>query len=255
MPQLLDITATELKQNLGMYMDLLKEGKVIQIRKHGGYAALLLPYGSLEREEGPPSRPLTGTAESVPPYRAERGKTTYEEFLEIQESSEDRLELIDGDIYLLASPSVSHQAISTNLLLLFGTWLKGKPCKAFTAPFDVHFFKKGATTPNVCQPDVLIACDLEGNVNGKGRYTGTPTLVVEILSESTRSKDMVLKLATYMLSGVREYWVVDPAGHAVLVYWYEENGNQRYQVYEPGESIASASISGLVVPVADIFAP
>ena len=255
MPQLLDITATELKQNLGMYMDLLKEGKVIQIRKHGAYAALLLPYGSLERDPEPGSRLLTGTAESVPPYRTERGKTTYEEFMALYEATDDRLELIDGDIYLLASPSVTHQNISANLLLLFGTWLKGKPCKAFTAPFDVHFLKKGASTPNVCQPDVLIACDLEGNVNSKGRYTGTPTLVVEILSDSTRSKDMVLKLATYMQSGVREYWVVDPAGHAVLVYWFEENGNQRYQVYESGETISSASIPGLAVSVADVFAP
>ena len=255
MPQLLDITATELKQNLGLYMDMLKEGKVIQIRKHGEYAALLLPYGSLERDEAPSSRLLTGTAESVPPYRAERGKTTYEEFMALYENTEDRLELIDGDVYLLASPSVDHQVISTNLLLLFGTWLKGKPCKAFTAPFDVHFHRKGASTTNVCQPDVLIACDLEGHVSDKGRYTGTPTLVVEILSDSTRSKDMVLKLATYMQSGVREYWVVEPAGHTVLAYWFEENGNQRYQVFERGETIASASIPGLAVPVADIFAP
>ncbi|MGI6422459.1 MAG: Uma2 family endonuclease [Syntrophomonadaceae bacterium] len=53
------------------------------------------------------------------------------------------------------------------------------------------------------QPDLLIACDLENNVNENGKYMGTPTLCVEIISKSTRSKDMVDKLNTYMLSGVR----------------------------------------------------
>ena len=53
------------------------------------------------------------------------------------------------------------------------------------------------------QPDLLIACDLEDTVTETGRYMGTPTLVVEILSPGTRSRDMVDKLNTYMLSGVR----------------------------------------------------
>ena len=44
---------------------------------------------------------------------------------------------------------------------------------------------------DVMQLDLLIACDLEGNVNDKGRYMGTPALCIEIISKSTRSKDMV----------------------------------------------------------------
>ncbi len=78
-------------------------------------------------------------------------------------------------------------------------------------PFDVHFHKKDINDPDVCQPDLLVICDLEGNVSEWDRYTGTPTLVVEILSDGTRSKDLVQKLNTYMLSGVREYWIVDPS--------------------------------------------
>lgn len=57
------------------------------------------------------------------------------------------------------------------------------------------------------QPDVLVICDLENNVNEKGRYVGTPE-VIEILSDSTRSKDMVDKLNTHMFSGVQEYWML-----------------------------------------------
>ena len=254
MPQLLDITATELKQNLGYYLTLLKEGKVIQIRKHGEYAAVLLPYGSLE-EDAEAAHTLTGTAESVPPYRAEHGKTSYEAFMKLYEKTESRMELLDGDIHLLASPSVSHQNISCNLLLSFRNHLKGKPCKAFTAPFDVHLVREGSTTPNVCQPDVLIACDLAEHVSREGRYTGIPTLVVEILSEATRSKDMVQKLAIYMQSGIREYWVVDPQAPAVLVYWKDENGHQRYQVYGREDVIPSTSVPDLLVAVADILSP
>gem|GEM_PF-3599907 len=57
---------------------------------------------------------------------------------------------------------------------------------------------------------LLPSPDVEAAVNEKGRYMGTPTLCVEILSRSTRSKDLVDKLKTYMLSGVREFWAVDP---------------------------------------------
>ncbi len=109
------------------------------------------------------------------------------------------MEYITGEIVLLTSPDAFHQSISGNLYILLRNYLTGKKCKDFFAPFDVHFNKKEFKTPDVMQPDLLIACDFEDNVNKKCRYMGTPTLCIEILSKSTRSKDIVDKLNTYML--------------------------------------------------------
>ncbi|MDD3364856.1 MAG: Uma2 family endonuclease, partial [Syntrophomonas sp.] len=91
------------------------------------------------------------------------------------------------------------------------------------------------------------------NVNEKGRYMGTPTLCVEILSKSTRSKDMVDKLNTYMLSGVRESWVVDPFKHSVMVYGFKDFEIDEYTTCKLEDILTSYSFDGLEIPVSEIF--
>lgn len=103
------------------------------------------------------------------------------------------------------------------------------------------------------QPDLLIACDLEDTVNEKGRYMGTPTLVVEILSPSTRSRDMVDKLNTYMVSGVKEFWVVDPQKRTVLVYGFKDLQIDEYALYKMEELVHSYCFDNLKASVKDVF--
>lgn len=75
----------------------------------------------------------------------------------------------------------------------------------FYSPFDVHLLKQGFKDPDLMQPDLLICCDADENVNEKDCYMGIPTLVAEILSQSARTKDMVHKLNTYMISRVKVF--------------------------------------------------
>jgi Uma2 family endonuclease len=180
-------------------------------------------------------------------------KVSYEEFMEIYEKSTLRMELINGEIYLLASPSMGHQQILGGLYLGFTNYFKGKKCRVFLAPFDVHFRKKDINEPDVMQPDVLVACDVEGNVNKKGKYMGTPTLVVEILSDSTRSKDMITKLDTYRLSGVKEYWVIDQKQEQILIYEFENCEIGRFQAYGKADAAKSLVFAGLSVNVKELF--
>lgn len=65
---------------------------------------------------------------------------------------------------------------------------------------------------------MFISCDIKENNNEKDRYMGIPTLVVEVLSPSTGSRDMIFKLNSYMLSGVKEYWVVDSVDETMLAH-------------------------------------
>jgi Uma2 family endonuclease len=180
-------------------------------------------------------------------------KVSYEEFMEIYDQSDLRMEYINGEIVLLASPTTFHQDISGNLHIHLHAYLQGKKCKVFYAPFDVHFYKKDLETPDVMQPDLLIACDLENTVNEKGRYMGTPALCIEILSKSTRSKDMVDKLNTYMLSGVKEFWIVDPDKHTVMVYAFADCTIQEYTAYKREDTLASYSFEGLQIELNRIF--
>ncbi|MBC7960621.1 MAG: Uma2 family endonuclease [Vallitaleaceae bacterium] len=180
-------------------------------------------------------------------------KVSYEEFMEIYEKSELRMEFINGEIVILCSPSTFHQSISGNLYIHLSTYLKGKKCKVFYAPFDVHFFKKGLKTPDVMQPDLLIACDTQETITEKDRYMGTPTLCIEILSTSTRSKDMVDKLNTYMMSGVREFWVVDPKKSTVLVYGFKDCEIDEFSSYKLEDTLTSYFFECLQVELSTIF--
>ena len=66
------------------------------------------------------------------------------------------------------------------------------------------------------QPDILAVCD-RSRILEKVCW-GTPDLVIEVLSPSSRSHDCILKLRKYKNAGVREYWIVDPEHLMVIVY-------------------------------------
>lgn len=240
------ITATEFKTNLGKYLDYAAEDNEIVITKNGNKFARLTPYISrIER--------YFKVKERAQDYQYSGKKVSYEEFMEIYENSELRMEYINGEIILLASPSTFHQDISGNLYVHLRAYFKGKKCKAFYAPFDVHFFKKDLDTPDVMQPDLLIVCDYDMAVNEKDKYMGTPTLCIEILSKSTRSKDMIDKLNTFMLSGVREFWIIDPDKLSVLVYSFEDFTIEEFAAYRSNEVLRSRFFEGLEIAVNDIF--
>ncbi len=240
------ITATELKQNLGKYMDYVEEQNEVVITKNGNKIARLTPYVT-DIEQ------YFTVREKALDYQYGGKKVSYEEFMEIYEKSTLRMELINGEIHLLAPPSIGHQEILGRLHLIFNEYFKGKKCRVFLASFDVHFKKNDLKEPDVMQPDLLVACDLENNVTEKGKYMGIPTLVVEILSESTRSKDMIDKLNTYRLAGVKEYWIVDQKQENIMVYGFDNYEIDKYKTYEKGNVAQSLAFNGLTTDIAGLF--
>ena len=240
------ITATEFKQNLGKYLDFVEGQNDVVITKNGVKIARLTPYiTDIEQ--------YFTVREKALDYQYGGKKVSYEEFMEINEKSTLRMELINGEIYLLPSPNIVHQEILGRLYLLFNRYFKDKKCRVFLAPFDVHLNKKDMNTPDVVQPDLLVACDLENNVTEKGRYMGTPDLVVEILSDSTRNKDMIDKLNSYMLSRVKEYWVVDPKQETIIIYSFENNEIDRIRAFERGSVARSMVFDGLSADIDNLF--
>lgn len=240
------ITATELKQNFGKYMDFVEQQNDVVITKNGNKIARLTPYiTDIEQYFLVRERALD--------YGCGGKKVSYEEFMEINEKSTLRMEFINGEIYLLRSPNIKHQELLGKLYLVFNDYFKEKKCRVFFAPFDVHFNKKDIKDPDVMQPDILVACDLEHNVTEKGRYMGTPSLVIEILSDSTRSKDIIDKLNTYMLSGVKEYWIVDPKQENIMVYYFDSCEIDKYKTYERGDVVRSLAFEELTTDVESLF--
>lgn len=134
-----------------------------------------------------------------------------------------RTELIDGVLFDMASPAMIHQELVFCIHRSLDDCIakNNSPCKAYEAPLDVVLSESPAT---VLQPDVLVICPKDNN--GKrmkfsrltNKYYGAPELVVEVLSPSTKRKDMMLKSQKYLEAGVREYWMIDPVRQKVIVY-------------------------------------
>ncbi len=160
---------------------------------------------------------------------AERKDYTVEDLEKLPEDV--RAELIDGQMFLFASPRTTHQ----RLILALGTTLKqhidekGGSCETLLAPLDVRLNQDNRTQ---VQPDVMVVCDPD-KVHEEGIW-GAPDLIIEIVSKSTKRRDYGLKLLKYRTAGVREYWVVDPFKRTVMVCWFEdETENDCYGFDEP----------------------
>uniref|UniRef100_UPI00308451AC Uma2 family endonuclease n=1 Tax=Desulforadius tongensis TaxID=1216062 RepID=UPI00308451AC len=176
-------------------------------------------------------------------------KVTYEEFLEMDNSSEDRLEYINGEVHLQSAPSVEHQRVVTNLSTEFGIYFKNKECKHFVAPFDVVF--QNETEKHRVQPDITVICDKSGF--NENNYTGVPTIAVEVLSPSTTSKDYVIKMDLYMRFGVKEYWIVSPKNKSVEIFTLENGIYLEPVVYSKDDTVKSSIFTDLSIQLKDIF--
>ena len=131
-----------------------------------------------------------------------------------------RVEVFDGMIYDMASPSQIHQTILTELLVSLRNYIRknGGNCSVFPAPFDVKLSDDPLT---IVQPDLMVICDKD-KLDTK-RCNGAPDFIIEIVSPSNPADDYIRKLYYYKNYGVREYWIVDPQRKSVTVNYFEKD--------------------------------
>ncbi len=118
-------------------------------------------------------------------------------------------------------------------------------------PFDVALYKSKDNI-NVLQPDILVICDKE-NIDQKGKYSGIPTLIVEIISESTKGKDLIKKLNLYMVAGVKEYWIMNTDSKEVYVYTFNDADIENIRTFKRNEKVESFIFKGLGIELEQIF--
>jgi Uma2 family endonuclease len=239
------VSATEIKNRFGSYLEKCKE-EDIYITKNEKIVAVLKQFDS--SKDG-----YMVANEGSTAYNYSGRRVTYEEFLEMTEDTEERYEYIDGEIYLLASPGMTHQITHSNLYEKFLTWFKGKPCRVFSAPFDITLLNEEFKSKNVVQPDLIITCDHNETRTDKDRYMGIPSLVIEIVSPSARGRDMVKKLNVYLEGGVDEYWIIDPQKQQVMLYHFIDKQPETMLVYDMHNTVNSIRFEGLCISVSDIF--
>ena len=141
-------------------------------------------------------------------------RLTYDDFVRIPDDGK-RHEIIDGVHFVTPSPNLRHQDLVLRLGVALANFLDAHPerGRVFVAPFDVVF-----SFHDVVEPDVIFVAPDQLDILTDQNIQGTPALVVEILSPSTKKRDLQVKRLLYERSGVREYWLVDPDLDSVTIY-------------------------------------
>ncbi len=241
------IATSVLQNSFGKYLKMAIDGTPIYVEKNNQPVAILKGLSDEER---------WFLREEAVEYKA-KSRYSYAEFLEIADREDNtcQYELIDGKIYMLAGPRVPHQKAVTRLISTISHYFADKPCEPFVSPLDVKLYGEAECfedNPNVVQPDILIMCDTE-NIDENGIYQGIPDLVIEVLSPSTKSKDIIIKTQLYMTSGIKEYWIVDTEAQVLFIYHFEERQLQDQWVFKMGEFATSITFKGLTIDIDKLF--
>lgn len=156
--------------------------------------------------------------------------------------AEFKSEYIDGHIYAMVGASANHSYLAGNVFRFFGNHLENSPCNAFISDFKV---KVGA---RYFYPDVLVRCDNEDEY-----YTEQPTIIIEVLSPSTRKHDRSFKLDTYKnIPSLIEYVMIEQDKCSIEVYQRTDAKLWNYTVYVFGDEIYFKSV-GLTLSVEAIY--
>ena len=124
-------------------------------------------------------------------------------------------EIIGGEKFMAPAPTLDHSDTVFKLAYAIGGYLmEHKSGYVYTDNVDVHFSDGSLYKPDLC----VVLKSNEKILAGRKAIFGAPDMVVEVLSRSTRKKDLTIKKDTYEAQGVREYWIIDPYMKIVSVY-------------------------------------
>lgn len=157
-------------------------------------------------------------------------------------------ELINGKLYLLATPTRIHQFLVTELIFVIKTHIhkNNGGCHVYTSPFAVRLFADDST---YVEPDVTVICNKD-KLTEKG-CNGAPDIAIEVVSPGNANHDYVTKLAKYQQAGVREYWIINPENSKTLVMNFENPANTGEYDFE--ETITSGVLEGLEICIKDLL--
>jgi Uma2 family endonuclease len=177
-------------------------------------------------------------------------KLTYDDYLFLPDDGR-RYQIIDGELYVNAAPNLKHQAIVANLMEVLRPFVrKNRLGWVYVSPVDVVL-----SAEDVVQPDVTFISAARDHLLTKPNIQGAPDLMIEVLSESTRKLDQIVKRQRYAHFGVLEYWIVDPTIELVAVYRPVALVLERVLELstETGGTLTSPLLPGLSIDIASVF--
>src|SRR5215211_2023253 len=145
---------------------------------------------------------------------------TYADLLKTPKDDGNRYEILAGELVASASPSKRHAWMSFQFARKLADHVEKHGLGVvFHSPVDVRLSRN-----DVVVPDVIFLSTDRVHLYGEQYVDGAPDLVVEVLSRSTRSRDLTAKLRLYAQAGVQEYWLIDPDLGEITLYFRLPSG-------------------------------
>lgn len=174
------------------------------------------------------------------------------EFLDLPDTElREKMELDDGELYIMPRPRSVHQFLAVYLFLHIANYIE-----SFADPpasvFVDHITILSREPRRILAPDLAVT--LAGNpyqIVG-GYFEGVPDIVVEVLS-TDRRRDLVRKRRLYAEARVLEYWIVDPRDDTVTLLELRDGEYAERSVLAVSDTLTTPLLSGLAIPLADVF--
>ena len=174
-------------------------------------------------------------------------RLTYQDYASLE--GDERYELLDGELILVAAPNEDHQTASLRMIVQMNAFVEGNELgRVFHAPYDVLF-----TDTDIVQPDLMFVSREREHIRTPANIQGAPDLIVEILSPSSSRRDWRHKRELYARHGVLEYWIVDPANRLVSVMLLREGVLAIEQTCTEGDTATSKVLEGFTISLDSIF--
>jgi Uma2 family endonuclease len=162
---------------------------------------------------------------------------TLQDFLAWDETQPERNEFFRGEVFVQAGALRRHNVVAGNVFAALHARLRGTPCRPFVADMKV-----AVDQADCCfLPDIVVTCSEADR--REERFVREPTLVVEVLSDSTAAFDRGEKFSAYRtLPSLKDYVLVDPQRRRIEVFRRSLGATWLYQPLEPGEALALPSL-------------
>ena len=167
-------------------------------------------------------------------------KISIEEYLEIENASPEKHEYYRGEVFAMSGAKVPHVRITDNILTALKHKLKGKPCQPFGSDLRIHVEANTLFT----YPDISIICGDIISLNNDDYNVINPSVLIEVLSKSTRNYDRGEKFKLYRdIPTLKEYVLVD--SEVVAVEIFRLNANHHWELEEYNNTIEGFEIHAI----------
>ncbi len=177
---------------------------------------------------------------------------THEDYVALERVATEKHEYVNGRVYAMAGGSPEHARLAAAVCAELRAALRGRPCAAFTSDLRVRILPTGRST----YPDVSVVCGQLERAPGDEDAVTNPTLLVEVLSDSTENDDRGEKWAHYQrVPALREYVLVSQHARRIEVFSRDEADPRlwHYREYREGTRAALPGL-GVELDLDEVYA-